>query len=385
MKILHTSDWHLGRRPAGGVGLYSNERYEDYFKAAEYIVNEAVKNKVDLVIISGDLFDKNDISPETLYKAEKLLNVLKENEIKVLAIEGNHDQVSTYKESWIWYLEKKDLAIFPKSYLDGEKFKFVPIEIDGIKFFGVSYQSNLNEKALQDLSQSLDKENNIVIVHTAIVNDLSDTLLPGCVTKEVIDAFSNKVLYIAAGHFHSFYKYPSTNPFFFIPGAPEYWDLNEKEQKGYIIFDTDSRKYTFYPSKKRKLSTYRISIDNYKEFVANLDVEKGEIINLEINSASGRYPNVGWIEVELLSKGALKVNVKVIFEGQVYNSNQLKNLSKEEIEKQIIKSWGNIFSKNADDTSKLISTLKRTEKEEDLIDIFDEFLSKLLEGEKDDN
>ncbi|HCF38288.1 MAG TPA: exonuclease SbcCD subunit D, partial [Thermosipho africanus] len=48
-------------------------------------------------------------------------------------------------------------------------------------------------------------------------------------------------------------------------------------------------------------------------------------------------------------------------------------------------SWGNIFSKNADDTSKLISTLKRTEKEEDLIDIFDEFLNKLLEGEKDDN
>lgn len=385
MKILHTSDWHLGRRPVGGVGLYSNERYEDYFKAAEYIVNEAVKKKVDVVIIAGDLFDKCDISPETLYKAERLLNVLKENGINVLAIEGNHDQVSTYQESWIWYLEKKELAIFPKCFVENERFKFIPVEIDGIKFFGISYQSNLNEKALCDLSQSLDKGENIVIIHTAIVNDLSNTLLPGCVTKEIINTFSNKVLYIAAGHFHSFYKYPSTNPYFFIPGAPEYWDLNEKGQKGYIIFDTDSREYTFYPSKKRKISTHRVNIDNYENFVANLDVEKGEIINLEINSASGRYPNVGWIEGELLSKGALKVNVKVIFEGQVFNSKQLKNLSKEEIEKQIIKSWGNIFSKNADDTSKLISTLKKTEKEKDLIDIFDEFLNKVLEGGKDDN
>ena len=216
MKILHTADWHLGRRPVGGIGVFSNERYKDYFRAAEYIVNEAIKRKVDVFIIAGDLFDKSDISPETLFRTEQLLGRLNNEGIKVIIVEGNHDNVSIYKESWIWYLEKQNFAIFPKVMEKNGEFIFEPIEINGVKFYGGPYQGFSNEELLYQLSRQINEnDKNIVIFHTAILPDNDSLFLPGCVKKEVIDEFSGKVLYMAAGHFHSFYSYPSEDPYFF--------------------------------------------------------------------------------------------------------------------------------------------------------------------------
>ncbi|SHF29513.1 Calcineurin-like phosphoesterase [Marinitoga hydrogenitolerans DSM 16785] len=84
MKILHTSDWHLGRRPVGGICEYTNKRYEDYFNAAEYIADKAIELSVDIFLISGDLFDKSTLLPDILYRTEKILEKLKNlnNEIE---------------------------------------------------------------------------------------------------------------------------------------------------------------------------------------------------------------------------------------------------------------------------------------------------------------
>ncbi|OQY08872.1 MAG: exonuclease SbcD, partial [Marinitoga sp. 4572_148] len=119
MKILHTSDWHLGRRPVGGIGEYSKTRYEDYFNAAEFIVDKAIENKIDVFIIAGDLFDRSSLLPDILFRTENLLKKLKENNIEVLLIEGNHDKIYTHDDSWITYL---------------------PYIKDDIYFYGVPYQ-----------------------------------------------------------------------------------------------------------------------------------------------------------------------------------------------------------------------------------------------------
>ncbi|WP_129409543.1 metallophosphoesterase family protein [Marinitoga lauensis] len=109
--MLHTSDWHLGRRPVGGIGEYSNIRYEDYFNAAEYIVDIAIEKKIDVFIIAGDLFDRSSLLPDILFKTEKILEKLRNNNIKTLLIEGNHDKIYTHEDSWIKYLENKGLVM----------------------------------------------------------------------------------------------------------------------------------------------------------------------------------------------------------------------------------------------------------------------------------
>jgi len=109
VKILHCADIHLGRRPVGGVGEYSNKRYDDYFKAFGWAIDTAIVQQVSVVLIAGDLFDRKELIPEVLERTEALLQKLKDAHIATLLIEGNHDNITPGKEddSWIIYLENK--------------------------------------------------------------------------------------------------------------------------------------------------------------------------------------------------------------------------------------------------------------------------------------
>ena len=51
MKILHTADWHLGKR------LVMFSRLEEQREVLAEIVEIADKEEVDAVIVAGDLFD----------------------------------------------------------------------------------------------------------------------------------------------------------------------------------------------------------------------------------------------------------------------------------------------------------------------------------------
>lgn len=52
MKILHTSDWHLGRT------LYSKkERQEEHTAFLAWLLDTIKENAIDLLLIAGDVFD----------------------------------------------------------------------------------------------------------------------------------------------------------------------------------------------------------------------------------------------------------------------------------------------------------------------------------------
>lgn len=86
MKILHTADWHLGKR------LDTFSRLEEQQLVMNEIVQIADKHAVDMVIVAGDLFDTFNPGVEAvelLYKTLKRLS--KNGERPVIAIAGNHD------------------------------------------------------------------------------------------------------------------------------------------------------------------------------------------------------------------------------------------------------------------------------------------------------
>jgi exonuclease SbcD len=86
MKILHTSDWHLGK----STGTIS--RHDEQVQVLAEIETIADKEQVDAVIIAGDLFDTFNppvVSSELLYRTLKHLG--KDGERIVVAIAGNHD------------------------------------------------------------------------------------------------------------------------------------------------------------------------------------------------------------------------------------------------------------------------------------------------------
>lgn len=86
MKILHTSDWHLGKR------IEKHSRLEEQKLVMQEIADIAEQNAVDLVIIAGDLFDTFNppIEAEELFY-RSLRRLSGNGKRPVLAIAGNHD------------------------------------------------------------------------------------------------------------------------------------------------------------------------------------------------------------------------------------------------------------------------------------------------------
>jgi len=86
MKILHTADWHLGKR------LEKFSRIDEQREVLEEIIQIAEDNDVDGVLIAGDLFDNFNPSTEAVELFYRSLKRLSNNGKRVVvAIAGNHD------------------------------------------------------------------------------------------------------------------------------------------------------------------------------------------------------------------------------------------------------------------------------------------------------
>lgn len=86
MKILHTADWHLGKR----FDRFS--RLEEQILVMDEIVQIADEQNVDMVLVAGDLFDNFNPSVEAIELFYKTLKRLSQNGKRpVIAISGNHD------------------------------------------------------------------------------------------------------------------------------------------------------------------------------------------------------------------------------------------------------------------------------------------------------
>ena len=86
LKILHTADWHLGKR------LQEYSRIAEQKLVLEEICQIADQEEVDLVLLAGDIFDTFNPSHEAVELLYKTLRRLSKNGMRpVVAISGNHD------------------------------------------------------------------------------------------------------------------------------------------------------------------------------------------------------------------------------------------------------------------------------------------------------
>ena len=90
MKILHTADWHLGHR------LHEQSQQEEQTLFLSWIENYIIKEKIDVLLISGDIFDTGSPSNQSLEMYYNFLVKLKATSCKSIVITGgNHDSAGT--------------------------------------------------------------------------------------------------------------------------------------------------------------------------------------------------------------------------------------------------------------------------------------------------
>jgi DNA repair protein SbcD/Mre11 len=85
MRILHTSDWHVGKV------LKGRTRHDEHIKVLAQLVEVARAERPDLVIVAGDLYDTAAPSPDSTRVVTRALSALRQTGARVVAIGGNHD------------------------------------------------------------------------------------------------------------------------------------------------------------------------------------------------------------------------------------------------------------------------------------------------------
>lgn len=90
MKILHTSDWHLGRT------LYSKkERQNEHSAFLNWLLTTIKENAIDVLLIAGDVFDTASPSSSSQKMYYDFLVQVRNSECKnVVVVGGNHDSPS---------------------------------------------------------------------------------------------------------------------------------------------------------------------------------------------------------------------------------------------------------------------------------------------------
>ena len=88
MKILHTSDWHVGKV------LKGRDRFDEQEAVLRSIIQTARNEDVDLVLIAGDLFETSAPSPKAQGLVMRALLALREDGRQLVAIAGNHDNAN---------------------------------------------------------------------------------------------------------------------------------------------------------------------------------------------------------------------------------------------------------------------------------------------------
>ncbi len=93
MKILHTSDWHLGQYFLG------KSRQNEHKQFLDWLLECAKKNQVDAIIVAGDIFDTGSPPSYARELYNQFIEDLQATKIKLIIVGGNHDSVATLGES----------------------------------------------------------------------------------------------------------------------------------------------------------------------------------------------------------------------------------------------------------------------------------------------
>ncbi len=173
MKILHTSDLHIGKY----IGTYDLKEDTEY--VLNQVVDTAIRERVEVVLISGDVFDRPNPSEEAIKMYVSFLKELLDKNIKVIAISGNHDsgiRLSAYKEilGKGYFVEGEFNSPMRKVSLNDE---FGPVNFYMLPFFTpFIVKSNLKlEKGLENYDLAMDEiikrenidtsQRNIILAH----------------------------------------------------------------------------------------------------------------------------------------------------------------------------------------------------------------------------
>ncbi len=327
MKILHTADWHLGKR------LDRFSRLEEQISVMNEIIEIADEHKVNMVIIAGDLFDNFNPSVEAVELFYKTLKRLSNNgQRPVIAIAGNHDSPNLinapdplarecgiiligHPQAKIQEFEVENFKIINslEGFLELKLNQFAyPIrlihtayanEVRLKQYFGEEKEKALNETLAEHWKTITDDfcdENGVNILTTHLyMNKRGTALLEepegekpikiGNADMVYSDSIPNQIQYTALGHLHGFRNIGTEEKPVVYSSSPLCYSFSEAGQTKFVsIIDAKPNQNISFEKIELKSGRQlvRKSFDNVDETITWLTQNPNTLIELTIESDS---------------------------------------------------------------------------------------------------
>ena len=278
MKFIHFADAHLDS-PFLGLSFLPSESFKQIqnapMQSLTKIVDLALKEKVDLVLIAGDTFDSFKPTPSAqiffAHEIERLVNA----QIQVIMIFGNHDHMS-----------KEDLLVAESPYFkllgNGEKVETVSYKTkNGFEYdvTGFSYLANhINE----DMAAQFPAKSNRYTFGIMHAQERAGTSAHNVYAPFSLSELQNlNYNYFALGHIH-LRQVLSETPLIVYPGNIQGRHINETGPKGCYLGTIDEQ------TKQTKIHFVQTSSITWskKEIELTKPMTKTELENMVINCLS---------------------------------------------------------------------------------------------------
>ncbi len=336
MKFAHLGDCHLG-------GWRQPELQALNLESFRYAVQTCIKEKVDFILIAGDLFDSAYPPIDTIKETFNEFRKIKEAGIPVFLIAGSHD----YSVSGKSFLDVLDKAGFAKNVFQSEEKNdeiiLYPTVYRGVAIYGYPGRKSGLEVADVERIKIQDAPGlfKILMLHTTMRDAIGNLPIPA-VNQDRLP----KVDYVALAHLHL--RYQKENRIYCGPTFPNNLSELEDLQGGsFYIIDT-----------AEKAKKYEI---NLKELVT---------LDLEIIDSHNAVDNI----IEELKKYSLRDKILILKLKGILETGKISDIDFNKVENFAKEQGAYVFLKN---TSRLQSPepemkleLKSDNVEEEIIEKF---------------
>ncbi len=226
-RFLHAADIHLDS-PLHGLSRYEGLPVEDIRSATraafDNLVQFAIDEAVDFVVLAGDLFDGDWRDMGTGLYFARMMGRLNQVGIPAFVLAGNHDAASVISRTVPW---PPNVRLFEARRPETHRLPDLAVAVHGQSFSTPAVTDNLV------LAYPLAEEHyfNIGMLHTALAGRQGHADYAPC---SVDDLRSRGYDYWALGHVHEF-EIVSTEPHVVFPGNVQGRTIRETGPKGAVI------------------------------------------------------------------------------------------------------------------------------------------------------
>jgi len=265
VKIIHTADNHLDP----SVPMYYPkimERRADFWRAFKRILDYAVEHKPDIMLISGDLYDRVNPRNPPRVQLLKYFRKLHSLGIKIFVIGGHHDTPRSVEEG-ASPLDELAASGYVTYFSSTREFQVEHLKIGDLDVCvsGITYNFELREgeDPLARSKPPVEGDLNIAMLHYPIEGFKSASY-----GREALVRIANipkGIDYVAAGHIHRFQEARRERTYIAYPGSTERRSFLEEgdEKKGFLWVELGEegvkRRFIEVPTRPMKTLKYELS------------------------------------------------------------------------------------------------------------------------------